>query len=266
MSQESQSQSQVNEVIGMSLLCNMFIEMSNQHEKNDDDHLSLNALETAIELNPYSSDALEALAVYYEIKCRMPLDAENYYLKALEIDPFNCRILYNFANFYEETGDYRNMIHYYTLAGQLSDSDSYLALAKYYLNICKDRILFLQNYIKGVEISSNDNDYDDDDEEYTYSKKYKGYNHIELLEILESIVSPSQKIQIVIEKLKRKSDILVYKNKVRLFSRFENVCECQICYENKLNIDLHCGHEVCVDCYKIIYKHNCPWCRIPSYF
>jgi tetratricopeptide (TPR) repeat protein len=264
MSSQEQSLDSENDTIGLNSLSNMLVELSVEHEKNNYYFLCENALHEAIELNPYSADALEALAIYHEITNRMPVEAERYYLKALELDPENCRILYNFGNFYEEKKDYQNMIKYFTLATELDDPDSYLSLARYYLKICDNKELFLLNYIKGVDLSSSDND--EDDEEYNYSKKYKGYNHFNLLATLETIDDPSEKIKFIINKLKRKPDILIYNNKVRLFSKFENICECQICFEQKLNIDLHCGHETCIDCYKIIYKKNCPWCRTSSYF
>ena len=52
-----------------------------------------------------------------------------------------------------------------------------------------------------------------------------------------------------------------YITKVALFTRLNNVVECGVCYDEKLNIDLQCGHIVCTDCYKHVYLTNCPFCR-----
>ena len=52
-----------------------------------------------------------------------------------------------------------------------------------------------------------------------------------------------------------------YVAKVALFTRLNNVTECGICYEEKLNIDLQCGHTTCTDCYKRVYMNECPFCR-----
>jgi hypothetical protein len=52
-----------------------------------------------------------------------------------------------------------------------------------------------------------------------------------------------------------------YVAKVALFTRLKNVTECGICYEEKLNIDLQCGHTTCTDCYKRVYMNECPFCR-----
>lgn len=88
----------------------------------------------------------------------------------------------------------------------------------------------------------------------------------ELLEILEGIENPSCGIIKSLSILISSKEIAFYKNKVRLFTKLNNVCECQICLEDKINIDLHCGHEVCIDCYKRVYEGDCPFCRATSYF
>jgi len=252
------------EFLGLNALSDMFVNLSSEYEKEGDSELREDVLKQALELNPQSADAMEALAIYYEISERDPLKAEEFYLQALENDPENRRILYNFGNFYEENKNYPNMLKYYNAAGDLNDSDAFFQIAKYYLKVEKNRQLMLECYLKGIECS-NDDEYDEDDDVH-YSKKYSGFNHFDLQEILESVKQPTEKLILTLNKLKRKKDISVYNNKVRLFERLHNVQECQICYEDKINIDLHCGHEVCTDCYKQVYNKCCPWCRTASYF
>lgn len=258
--------------IGLNAISNMYIEMASQSADNEDDISRKEFLEMAIRMSPESSDAWEGLAIFYEIADRKPETAEGLYLKALSLDPTNKRILYNFGNFYEEIKDYPNMLKYYHLAGQLNNADSYFRIAIYYLNVEKDKKLGLQFYLQGVELSTSGEDeicldsYNNKKLANYLPKKYKEFNHFELVELLESIQSPSEAVKKIIKTLCQKESIIIYKNKIRVFERLKNICECQICYEERLNIDLTCGHEVCIDCYKKVYKNNCPWCRIPSYF
>lgn len=62
--------------------------------------------------------------------------------------------------------------------------------------------------------------------------------------------------------LKEFNDFRVYENKIKLFERLNNIETCNICYDDKLNIDLNCGHTVCKDCYVKLYLAKCPFCRI----
>lgn len=254
--------------IGLNAISNMYIEMASQ---NGSSISNKEYLEMAVRMNPNSSDAWEALAMFYEISDRKPEAAEGLYLKALSLDPSNRRVLYNFGNFYEENKDYPNMLKYYHLAGERDDSDSYFRIALYYLNVVKDKKLGLEFYLKGVELLKIDIEpvlegFNNKPLINHLPKRYKDFNHFELLELLESIPSPSESVRKIMKALGEKESIIVYKNKIRIFKRLKNILDCQICYEKKLNIDLTCGHEICVDCYKQIYKKNCPWCRIPSYF
>ena len=252
------------EFLGLNALSNMYLNISEGYDNYEGDFTREEILKSALELTPQSADVMECLAIYYEINGDDPLKAEEFYLKAIENDPNNKRILYNFGNFYEENKDYQNMFKYYKLAADLNDSDAFLQMARHHLNVEKDRQAMLQCYLKGIELCKATEE--NENREIKYSKKYEGFNHFDLQEILESVEQPSNKLISTLSKLKRNKDISVYNNKVRVFERLNNVQECQICYEDKLNIDLHCGHEVCTNCYKQIYKQCCPWCRTASYF
>jgi hypothetical protein len=145
------------------------------------------------------------------------------------------------------------MKKYFNLSAENGDSESYLRLAKFYKNKC-DTENTEKNLLKAVE------NYDEDklDILLTY------LNCLELLTILEENPSqePSVNFNRVIRMLQLEKDAIIFKNKVRLFSRFQNIIECGICLENKLNIDMICGHEICCDCYKRVYLDCCPFCRI----
>jgi tetratricopeptide (TPR) repeat protein len=259
------------EYVGLNAFSNMYIEMATQSADNNDDISRKEFLEMAIRMNPDSSDAWEGLAIFYEIADRKPEAAEGLYLKAISLDPNNSRILYNFGNFYEENKDYTNMLKYYQLAAELNDSDSCFRMALYYFNIKKDKKLGLEFYLQGLGFSKIEeepslNDYNNKHMAIHLPKKYKDFNHYELVELLENLEPKSESVKKTIKTLCQKEAIISYKNKLRVFERLKNICECKICYEERLNIDLTCGHEVCIDCYKKVYKNLCPWCRIPSYF
>ena len=69
-----------------------------------------------------------------------------------------------------------------------------------------------------------------------------------------------------IELLNKETSVMTYNNKVSLFKSLNHVVECGICYDEKLNINLHCGHCVCTDCYVRLYTKPCPFCRIDTQF
>jgi tetratricopeptide (TPR) repeat protein len=244
------------QMIGLNALSNMFIELSSNNYDED----KKNMIERALEINPFSSDALEALAMYYELDVFDYNETEKFYLDAIALDPKNTRILYNFANFYEDRKDYPNMVKYYELCSEEYDCDALFQLAVYYFNICKDKETGLNYYMRGIELIS-----EDFNDKIIKNKKYKDIRLLEILEDLEAHDNSSENFKLFMNKIKSVPEIMAYKNKIKLFTRLQNICECQICFDNKLNIDLPCGHEVCIDCYKIIYKSNCPWCRSPTY-
>lgn len=63
------------------------------------------------------------------------------------------------------------------------------------------------------------------------------------------------------ESIEKMPDYIIYKNKKKLFEKMNYLDDCCICLEHCLQIDLHCGHTVCCDCYKKIYEEPCPICR-----
>ena len=73
----------------------------------------------------------------------------------------------------------------------------------------------------------------------------------------------SKKAKKCLDVLCKSQSYLSYKNKMELFTRLNNVTQCPICYEEKINIDISCGHTFCGDCYARIYDSVCPLCRVP---
>jgi hypothetical protein len=56
-------------------------------------------------------------------------------------------------------------------------------------------------------------------------------------------------LKIKISEIEQDKEIQIYKNKVRLFTELNNIKECRVCLQTKLNIILDCGHEICTDCF-----------------
>jgi hypothetical protein len=49
-----------------------------------------------------------------------------------------------------------------------------------------------------------------------------------------------------------KKDTILYDH---IYKYYDNIKECIICYNTKINIKYNCGHDICFDCYS---KHkNC---------
>jgi hypothetical protein len=80
--------------------------------------------------------------------------------------------------------------------------------------------------------------------------------------ILDDITNKTTKIELQLSKIMKNRDIMIYKNKIKLFKNLNNIIECVICYEEQLNIDLHCGHCVCIYCYPKVFEETCPICRL----
>ena len=74
-----------------------------------------------------------------------------------------------------------------------------------------------------------------------------------------------QKLQTAVTIMQAETDYRCYINKISLFTKLNHVTDCPICYEEKVNIDLRCGHTFCKDCYIRISDKMCPLCRIPNY-
>ena len=74
-----------------------------------------------------------------------------------------------------------------------------------------------------------------------------------------------QKLKHATTTMQAVTDYRCYINKISLFTKLNHVTDCPICYEEKVNIDLRCGHTFCTDCYVRINDKPCPLCRIPNY-
>jgi len=144
------------------------------------------------------------------------------------------------------------MEKYFWMAVDKNDIESIYELLEYYnkINDCENIKKCLEKLIECCETLNKDIDY----EKIPLS-------FLKMYSILKSINNP--KIQIVnyMNEMIKNKNIRIYNNKINLFTSLNNIVECPICYETKVNIDLECSHCFCIDCYVEIYKNPCPLCR-----
>lgn len=193
--------------------------------------------------------------------------AEQAYVKSVELH-HNTLAMYNLASmhlriFNDGEGDsirLHKAIMYYGIACDHGDSgSSYMAALLLYKNY---------NYPEKIE-------------EFAYRLSRLAYNinglnsankrvyenfleEIGVINIYERLKSaPQQKYTTqCLSEISSHRHVSPYVTKVALFTKLNHFTECGICYqEDKLNIDLQCGHTTCTDCYKRVYLNECPFCR-----
>ena len=221
------------------------------------------AYEMAIALSPYNAPCYLDYAQIQET-CHDDIDkAEQAYVKAIDIHE-NVLAMYNLAGLHlrtfndgeGETERLDKAIHYYSMACDWGDSTSSNMAC----------MLIYKNYPEKVE-----------DFAYRFSKLGHNKNRcnatgrifanfleeigaINLYERLKAAPN-GQYTALCLAEISSHRDVSPYITKVALFTRLNHVTECGICYEEKLNIDLQCGHTTCTDCYKRVYMNECPFCR-----
>jgi len=197
--------------------------------------------------NLHYSPAMVNIAIYYEEICNDFDKAITYYLEAIEYEEFYA--MYNLADLYYKIKDFSKMEYYYSLAiNRYNDIDSIYKLISYYttqLNFDKMKYYYL------IAI------------EHPHFKRTKVFiNKFYRFLILDDITNKTTKMELQLSKIMKNRDIMIYKNKIKLFKNLNNIIECVICYEEQLNIDLHCGHCVCIYCYPKVFEDTCPICRL----
>jgi hypothetical protein len=224
-------------------------------------------LEQSLDLNE-NADAYERLAMCYEkllsddpIMCLNYDETVFYYEKAIELDPTNRRIIYNFAEFWRSVGNKSEAIRYLKKGVALNDLECIIILVYNYYNI-GNRVEFLKYYLMTNYIITDIDDIHDlysretrsIYKEYIMDKIFEAYDLLDrriCKLLLKPLVGDSEKyIAHHKARMRNHPKINAMINKIDLFTRLNNFHECVICYEQKLNIALNCGHELCVDCYK----------------
>jgi hypothetical protein len=241
----------VESFIGLAVLSNMFLNRGEYQERTLKYSQMIKNYKTAIELNNWH--AMESLAQYYEKQKYHHTNIVKYYQMSIDVG-WCCYTMYNFADYYRTIKDYTNMEKYYIMAiVEYDDIECMYIMALHHQN--KGNLIIMKTYYL-LAVSQ--------DIEYEFPDEYL-FNPFLILDIIESVPLESRNSNHTyhIQKLLTiNSQIISYKNKIILFTRLNNILECGICYEERLNINLFCGHCVCIECYKKVYNKPCPFCRI----
>jgi hypothetical protein len=237
--------------IGLAALSNMLLNRGEYQQRTHKIFKMIKTYKTAIELHNWH--AMENLAQYYE-KNKY---SHNFIVKFYEMSILagGCSYtMYNFADYYRTIRDYTNMEKYYIMAiEEYSDIESMYIMALHHQTLGNMKIMTMY-YLLAIS----------QDIEYEFPDKHL-FNPFTILDILEPISPEMRNTNIDFHMqllLNTNTQIIAFKNKIILFTRLNNILECGICYEERLNIDLFCGHCVCIECYKKVYNKPCPFCRI----
>ena len=204
---------------------------------------------------------MEMLGIYYDNILFVNEETKNstikYYVMAIERGSINC--MFNLGHFYFECNDFENMFKYYFMAVELGDTDTMYELAIYYQKT-EDFDNMRKYYLMALETYETKNNTDTTDIEINNGEN--GFDLFILKEELEKIKYKPVFLKNKLQKINCIRDIMIYENKKNLFSQLNHIVDCFICYETKLNINLNCGHCVCINCYPKLYNKPCPICRI----
>jgi tetratricopeptide (TPR) repeat protein len=91
--------------------------------------------------------------------------------------------------------------------------------------------------------------------------KIFNFCQIKLYNFFLKINNKNEKIKNILTELEKNNQVIVYKNKIRVFKELNNYKKCSLCLEdNVLNIVMNCFHEICIDCYSFNMKCYYKWC------
>ena len=217
------------------------------------------------------------------------VEAEKYYKIAIE-EYGHVVAMYNLAEMYyhmelngmiiENDSYIRLALHYFEMAIQEGDWEALevtIALAHKYNYVS----VFARNYTYLLQNSRDYNCTDENDRNNKINKVWwsfaNNHNQLTVLDMLNEWLSHDEHpddainpkrgaswksdLNDCVRELEKRQQVTRYKNKVALFTKLNHVIECGICYDEKLNIDLECGHCVCTECYKRVCMSKCPFCR-----
>ncbi len=204
--------------------------------------LSIKYFLMAIDLG--NSEAMNNLALYYEdIELNYDL-AIKYYLMAIELG--NTNAMNNLALYYDQKiNNYELAVKYYLMAIDLGNTISMYNLGCYYDYKNSNYKLAIKYYLMGAELGNRDSM-----SNLVQIAKIKPINVYNAINNLETSNENLIKLK---NSLNKSREIIIFNNKVKLFESLNNIKDCPICLEKKLNINLECGHLVCIDCYPDIY-------------
>jgi TPR repeat protein len=248
--------------IGLKQLAHVLGMCAHKLSVNNRLHLAEPMYMDALAIDPFH-DFVGNMGIMYETRFKNVELAKKYYLMAInEGDELS---MYNLADLYYNEKNNELMVQYFEMAVQHGDDASRKRLILHYHSV-GDMPNFARHYYLQLAWSgddADDADYWDGVDESHYSKFQKSHNSLTLAAQLDrGETRDNPDVVRLLDSLRKTPQYCAFKNKVALFTRLNHVVECGICYDNdKVNIDIHCGHTVCVDCYTQLYDKVCPFCR-----
>jgi hypothetical protein len=248
--------------IGLKQLAHILGMCAHKLSVNNRIHLAEPMYIDAIAIDPYH-DFVGNMGIMYETRFKNVELAKKYYLMSIEQgDELS---MYNLADLYYNEKNIELMVQYFEMAVQHGDDASRKRLILHYHSVA-DMPNFARHYylqLAWAGDDADDADYWDGDDESNYSKFQHSHNSLILAAQLDrGETRDNPDVVRLLDSLHKTPQYCAFKNKIALFTRLNHVVECGICYDNdKVNIDIHCGHTVCVDCYTQLYDKVCPFCR-----
>jgi tetratricopeptide (TPR) repeat protein len=256
------------EYLGLQIFSILFYKKAKEYEKEFEEHnyahLEYQTSDIKKMIEKYYLMAVELdnpaamgdVAMFYEKIKEYDL-AIKYYLMAIEWDEVYA--IFNLADLYYTLHNYDLMKFYYSKAiTEHDDLESIYAMVKYFNSIhnieeCKKYYILAAQHPDFLKKKFPKDIFNVVEEYYMITNDI---NHSEL-----TLVTKNNLKEMIIL-LKKKEEVAIYNNKISLFKNLNNITDCVVCYENLLNINLFCGHCVCVCCYTKLYYMPCPLCRL----
>lgn len=197
-----------------------------------------------IEHDELNDSAMNNLGCYYmTVEHNYELTVK-YFLMAINHN--NSKAMNNLGWYYSKIKyNYELGVTYFLMAINYNNSKAMNNLASYYNHIEHNYVLATKYYLMAIE--------------HNYIDAISNLNEMyrdDVFEFYKLLCAIPKKNEFVIKKIRDikqqiGNQIICWDNKKRLFEKLNNYNKCPICLtDDVLNIDLDCGHEICVDCYR----------------
>ena len=196
--------------------------------------LGIKEINTKYDLN-FDDKYVELHYVIVEIFNSDLINPDNY-------DLSNSKILNILGLYYEgKEKNYSLAIKYFQMAIGLGNSDSMHNLAIYYEETEKNYPLAIKYYLMTIQLGNLE-----------CMNRLITLSQIRPIEVFNSINlinEPDEYLINLKNELNKNVEVIIFNNKKRLFKKINYIEKCPICLDPKLNINLKCGHPICIDCY-----------------
>ena len=200
-----------------------------------------------------NSNILLWISLYYQLIKTDYVLMKKYYLMAIELG--NSSAMNSLGWYYKNTEkNYVMMKKYLLMAIELNNSKAMNNLGVYYFEVKKDYVMMKKYLLMAIELNNSTS--------MNNLKLFYSNNKLELYKLLSTSNKKNKLINDTLDELKNNNNnIMMFNIKICLFKKLNNYTTCNICLEtNVLNINLNCGHEICIDCYEHNMKCYYNWC------